>query len=697
MHAPRYKQLSSWISAAVALAVVLAVFSSVALTPPSTSAQTTEPDNDTDAYDQTTCGGVEEDDVPDVSHTGVVDPGGKIDMDGGSSQDLGNDSDEYSPFPKNNFWPSFDVSNTDSSVSFEPNYTAEDDELANDSFISEPAVSFTQTGNAVPGQEATVVIQATNFSGQEAAANELYFASWLDGLYFNGQLAGGDEEAYDQQTNSASDAARPDCGTIGRTTTTDNDGDGMDDAWELRHGLNPGNAGDAGEDPDGDGYLADDFPNADGELLSPVPAIAGGELGDGFFTNIEEYILGTNPNDPDSDADGYVDEQDAVGLAQNVVTFTARKSPADGPYLLHSIVVGFLEKQDAELVRLTKVDSSEFVLLQHGGEELDVDLRVVNPGVRAGETLEVQALPRGSSTPDLLASYRWSVDGVPQTDLSGTSRRTLRYVVPDGTRPGTTFVVGVEAIDPKNGQLARGRASVTVGDTVLLSYNPELADIGSTVEIQALLSGGLDPAEHLFLWRVDGDDQRDASRIGADVLTWSPSVSAGDEQLVSVRILDRRSKQVGEVEQEVRVNTPSVQVELTPAAPTADQQVLARAATSHFGSTTLAYDFSVDGQAVPSAGPTATFSAGSAGSSHTVSVTVRTVDTSPTSASASVSFTTLGSLAFGTTDGDIGRQLLAQAIGAQQGAGFAALTAVVAIGLGVTLARRTRRSSWGSA
>lgn len=693
MHASRYKQLSTWISAAVALAVVL---TSVSLTPLAAWAQTTEPDNDTDAYDQTTCAGIEEDDVPDVSQTAVVDPGGKTDLDGGSSQDLGNDSDEYSPFPKNNFWPTFDVSNTDSSVSFEPGYTAEDDELANDSFIYEPAVSFTQTGNAVPGEEATVVIQPTNFSGQEAAANELYFASWLDGRFFNGQLAGGDEDAYDQQTNSASDAGRPDCGTIGRTTATDGDGDGMDDGWELRHGLNPGSAGDAGEDPDGDGYLADGFPNAEGDALSPVPSIAGGELGDGSLSNIEEYILGTDPNDPDSDSDGYLDEQDAVGLAQNVVTFVARKSPADGPYLLHSIVVGFLEKRDAEQVRLAKVDSSEYVLLQHGGEELEVDLRVVNPGVRAGETLEVQALPRGSSTPDLLASYRWSVDGVPQTDLSGVSKRTLRYVVPEGTRPGTTFVVGVEAIDPKNGQLARGRSSVTVGDTVLLSYDPERVDVGTVVEVQALLSGGLDPAEHLFVWRIDGQEQHDASRIGADVLTWTPDVSAGGQQLISVRILDRRSKQVGAVEQEVRVNTPTVQLELTPSAPTTDQQVLARAATSHFGAATLAYDFTVDGQPVPSAGPTVTFSAGAAGSTHQVSVTVRTVGTTPASASANVSFTTLGGLAFGTTDGGIGRQLLAQAIGAQQGAGFAALSAVVAIGLGVTLARRTR-STWRSA
>jgi hypothetical protein len=50
----------------------------------------------------------------------------------------------------------------------------------------------------------------------------------------------------------------------------DSDGDGMPDAWETDHGLDP-DANDADEDPDGDG-----------------------------MTNVEEYRAGTDPQDPDS-------------------------------------------------------------------------------------------------------------------------------------------------------------------------------------------------------------------------------------------------------------------------------------------------------------------------------------------------------------------------------------------------------------
>lgn len=57
----------------------------------------------------------------------------------------------------------------------------------------------------------------------------------------------------------------------------DQDGDQLDDAWEREHGLDP-SVDDAHDDPDEDG-----------------------------LTNLEEQQVGTNPNEADSDRDGYMD------------------------------------------------------------------------------------------------------------------------------------------------------------------------------------------------------------------------------------------------------------------------------------------------------------------------------------------------------------------------------------------------------
>ena len=69
-------------------------------------------------------------------------------------------------------------------------------------------------------------------------------------------------------------------------STLDSDDDGMPDAWENEHGLNP-EVNDADDDPDGDG-----------------------------LTNLQEYQNSTDPNDPDSDGD-WVNDGDEVNNGTN--------------------------------------------------------------------------------------------------------------------------------------------------------------------------------------------------------------------------------------------------------------------------------------------------------------------------------------------------------------------------------------------
>ncbi|MBP7149409.1 MAG: hypothetical protein KBD01_17905 [Acidobacteria bacterium] len=72
----------------------------------------------------------------------------------------------------------------------------------------------------------------------------------------------------------------------GGTPAPDGDHDGMPDAWETSHGLDPASGGDGPLDADGDGY-----------------------------TNVEEYLNGTGPRDADNDSVG--DASDNCPLAAN--------------------------------------------------------------------------------------------------------------------------------------------------------------------------------------------------------------------------------------------------------------------------------------------------------------------------------------------------------------------------------------------
>jgi hypothetical protein len=97
------------------------------------------------------------------------------------------------------------------------------------------------------------------------------------------------------------------------------DGDGMPNAWESAHGLDPSAAGDAAGDPDNDllGNLEEyqqrtdpNLPDTDadgmpdgweaGFGLDPTVDDAGADADDDTATNLQEYLGQTDPRDPDS-------------------------------------------------------------------------------------------------------------------------------------------------------------------------------------------------------------------------------------------------------------------------------------------------------------------------------------------------------------------------------------------------------------
>ena len=126
---------------------------------------------------------------------------------------------------------------------------------------------------------------------------------WL--LDTDGDLIPDGEEVYEGEDSYVTDPSNP-----------DSDGDGMPDGWELLYGLDPFDDSDADEDPDDDGW---DF-DRNGTLEARER-----------FTNLREYLNGTDPYDNDTDDDGMPDGWEAwYGLDPADAADAAWDTDSDG-------------------------------------------------------------------------------------------------------------------------------------------------------------------------------------------------------------------------------------------------------------------------------------------------------------------------------------------------------------------------------
>ncbi|MFO7991656.1 MAG: NosD domain-containing protein [Thermoplasmata archaeon] len=135
-------------------------------------------------------------------------------------------------------------------------------------------------------------------------------------------------------------------------TDPDDDNDGMPDEWENEHGLDPKDPSDADADADGDG-----------------------------LTNLEEYNLGTDPQNEDTDGDGIVDGEDEDPLnaedeglpAWVLVLIIAGAGVAVGIGASYYYVTGG-QKSKGAIIEDVFLISNDALLIAHNTRRLKPDM-----------------------------------------------------------------------------------------------------------------------------------------------------------------------------------------------------------------------------------------------------------------------------------------------------------------------------------
>jgi len=216
---------------------------------------------------------------------------------------------------------------------------------------------------------------------------------------------------------------------------SDTDGDGMTNAWETSHGLNPFDPTDADGDPDNDG-----------------------------ITNLAEFNAGTDPEDEDTDGDGSPDGEDPYpldpldgnsrpvadagedqDLDPTVVTldgsgshdpdrtllsytWTQREGPGVTLSDEHTVSPAFLGTKSGEYVFRLIVNDGSLASLP---DETNVIIRNVPPAADAGEDVEMvigstAVLDGGCSTDpnEDTISYTWTRTQGPSVPLVGANNQT---------------------------------------------------------------------------------------------------------------------------------------------------------------------------------------------------------------------------------------------------------------------------------
>jgi len=405
---------------------------------------------------------------------------------------------------------------------------------------------------------------------------------------------------------------------------TDSDGDGMGDNWERRYFTGETINGvvataenvlslvQPGDDYDNDGYMAIKFKNQDDQYMTVTPALqetVNGSLGATYYpggddklTNVEEYILGTNPTDGDTDNDGYGDDMDFLGVGALNFDFVVDMEPGPGNYgyLITVSAVGINENNLVGIAGRTRQFNISL------GDYMQINLHsqpdYVSPGANQGDnslTLEVTLLQGDVNLQDLIYEWYFNDQRICDDEMFGQFCDVGAYQITIGPETdtdllylpgfdgdinnvqfGSEYEFKVIATDP----VTRRSASIAHRVPIVASLDLTTAcatgeedietlpeNTSQPIEIcisQLIEDPGADVSGTNFQWSVDGDVDQANSGLGKSVYPLMPSAPAGDTQTVAVKIIDPGSGEpMGGAEREWVVEGPVVEIVEPPSDP----------------------------------------------------------------------------------------------------------------------------------
>ena len=448
----------------------------------------------------------------------------------------------------------------------------------------QPAVEIRAMTPGLPrGEEVSFIAEPQNY---RTRTNNIYY-SWclrdsLTGkiVNYNSVLAGG----LPAETSSIklAEGHGECCEWITRTPTVDLDNDGMDDNWERQMFIGREINGRTyntieevlpNDDPDGDGTVMNRFVNSEEGI--PVTVVAGlvDSLGnkyypggsDGKLTNVEEYILGTDPLNADTDGDHYPDEADYLGEGQNVLKFVPEQALGTGYYEVEVSAVGLSSRKKVYVAQSSRrvypsqkekfeisLFSDKSVLPVGANDQTRVNLtvNVIGSDVKTEEldfswTFQGESICAEDKYPELSKFCDFNQSRITLGGSGPLSFKDLPGMA--SIDEGGDYTIGVRVVDSASRRDARAEIRLKKGKALTLT-----TDCGAVPGEQVSVSNSpgaateiciseygvpdLDPATVVFYWAQDGSEDKSQCGLGKDTYNLTTAKPVGSSHQIDLRI-----------------------------------------------------------------------------------------------------------------------------------------------------------------